>query len=83
MIPTLKGKDTSVAMLQDTHLSSNAATKLRCLWASAKVSSHALPLGLRRNTHAHTDVPRKPVGSFPCRASARSGEGLCSLWRCP
>lgn len=45
MIPTLKGKDTSVAMLQDTHLSSDAATELRCLWARAEAASHAAVLG--------------------------------------
>lgn len=75
----MKGKDTSVAMLQDTHLSSNAATQLRCLWVSANVSPLALPLGPRRNTRTHTDMLGKLAGGLHAQPVLRSVEGLLSV----
>lgn len=58
MIPALKGKDTSVAMLQDTHLSSDAATELRCLWATAEAPSHAAVPGLGWDTRTAQSSPQ-------------------------
>lgn len=73
MIPTLKGKDTSVAMLQDTHLSSDAATELGCLWATAKAPSHAAVPGLGWDTHAqHRPACRELCTQSWCEQCWRS-----------
>lgn len=60
-------------MLQDTHLSSDAATELGCLWATAKAPSHAAVPGLGWDTHAqHRPACRELCTQSWCEQCWRS-----------